>query len=221
MNQKEQILDEIWQRQRRETVATYNRLNQYAKKGQIVMAGSSLAQNFPINEMIQKYNKDVMIYNRGISGDVSSQLLETLNTCVLDLQPSKLFINIGSNDMNVSSFQEDELMNNYCQILDQVTNQLPNIQIYILSYYPVNESIECGMEPDIQAQMFTTRNNALIFKTNKRLKELALEYNATYIDVTTCLLDSTQSLRSSYTIEGIHLWPDAYEVVLQELLPYL
>ena len=40
-------------------------------------------------------------------------------------------------------------------------------------------------------------------------------------DVNSCLYDENGSLKAEYTVEGLHMWPDAYSGILKELLPYL
>ena len=50
-------LEEQWaemaQRQDREKLESYRQLNRLAKKGQVVFTGSSLMEQFPLNEMLQ------------------------------------------------------------------------------------------------------------------------------------------------------------------------
>ena len=46
----------------------YTQLNSDAVKGQIVLAGDSLIENFMIPEL---YHGDKIIYNRGIAGNLS------------------------------------------------------------------------------------------------------------------------------------------------------
>ncbi len=47
-------------------VERFRYLNAFAKKGQIVFAGSSLMEQFPIYEFLQDFNLPYTIYNRGI-----------------------------------------------------------------------------------------------------------------------------------------------------------
>lgn len=41
---------------------------------------------------------DKVIYNRGIGGTTTDDFLAEIDTVLFDLRPSKIFINIGSND---------------------------------------------------------------------------------------------------------------------------
>ena len=95
----QQIFAARQQAEQNRRLECYRRLNRVAKKGQIVFAGSSLMEQFPIDELQHSLDLPWCIYNRGIGGYVSSQMLQGLETMVLELEPAKLFINIGTNDM--------------------------------------------------------------------------------------------------------------------------
>jgi lysophospholipase L1-like esterase len=220
MNNDKEFMEDAWNRERIEKILRFKQLNLYARKGQIVFAGSSLAEQFPINELLQNLEARYIIYNRGIGGDVTSNLLDDIETCILDLCPSKLFINIGSNDIGTLDYKEDNLIANYEKILKQVKYRLPNTQVYLLSYYPVNPHKESHISEEDKFAMFKSRTNNAISSANKRVKQLAEQYDYTYINVLPPLLDQEGNLKSEYTVEGIHMWPDAYQKVLEILLNY-
>jgi lysophospholipase L1-like esterase len=198
---------------------SYRHLNQYTRKSQIVFAGSSLAEQFPVSEMLQNYDKRYIVYNRGVSGDVTEGLLTRMNECIFDLEPSKLFINIGTNDMNGPEYSQDKLMANYEKILRLVHERLPKTKVHLLSYYPVNPDLESV--PAMQREMmFKTRTNQSIREANKAVAALAEKLGDTYINLFDILLDDKGRLREDYTQEGMHMWPNAYKVILDALIPY-
>jgi len=225
MDERMKLFEEIAARDRLIKIERFKHLNSFAKKGHLVFAGSSLAEQFPINEMLQNYReerlRDIIIYKRGIGGDVTTNLLQDLNLCVLDLEPSKLFINIGTNDMGKPGYLEMTLFDNYRLILQRIVEALPNIELFIMSYYPVNKSASDHLPQEFRDLMFSTRTNENITHANQQLMLLAQEFNATYIDVTTVLLDDDNQLKREYTAEGVHLWPNGYQQVLDILVNYL
>lgn len=221
MNNMKEFYEQKTIQERVEKRQRYKHLNQFSKKNQIVFAGSSLTEHFPINELIQNTELKCLIYNRGIGGDTTTHLLESMNECIFDLQPSKLFINIGTNDIGLPSYSLEVLMNNYQKILNQVQEKLPDTKIYLLSYYPVNPNISCHLSDGDKAFLFNTRTNEAIKLANHSLVDLAKTYHATYIDVTSVLYDTSGQLDSKYTIEGIHLWPNAYHEILKVLENYI
>ena len=197
----------------------YRRLNPFARKGQIVFTGSSLMDFFPVNELLQSLEIDACVYNRGITGYVSSQLLENLRDLVLDLEPSKLFINIGTNDLGRGIV--NELWGNYEQILLRVKEALPACRIYVMAYYPCNDRDDFGLsEADYQAR-FKTRTPASLLQANDRVREMAEKLGCRYIDVNDGLYDDAGLLRREYCIDGVHLYADGYVPVLRNLTPYL
>jgi len=110
------------QKQKFEKIKNYNLLNHDVKKGQILFVGSSLMENFPINELQQTLVKPCIIYNRGVGGSVIAELLDSMEECIFELEPSKLFINIGTNDIASPDYKKEKLIVNYDNILTQIRN---------------------------------------------------------------------------------------------------
>ncbi len=79
----------------------YAENNKKAKKGQIDFVGSSLMEFFPIEKMQKDHDLGLnkIIYNRGVRATTTADLLQHTDTLIFDLVPSKIFINIGSNDV--------------------------------------------------------------------------------------------------------------------------
>lgn len=114
---------------KQDKIIRYRQLNQTAQKGQIVFAGSSLMEMFPIEQFVAEDNLPVVVYNRGIGGFVTDELLTNLAVCVLDLAPRMLFINIGTNDLSDASRPMAQIMGTYQAILEKVLQALPDVQI--------------------------------------------------------------------------------------------
>jgi lysophospholipase L1-like esterase len=222
-----EVFEQQRQRERHVKLNRFKQLNQYALPGQILFAGSSLAEQFPIDELKMRLNPVPVIYNRGIGGDTMSDLEADLDTLIIELKPRMLFINIGSNDLNLSTYNENELVSRYKKILLRIIEKLPQIKIYVLSYYPVNPQAAKDIPAEYAAGMFSTRNNKNINSINKKLQLMAeklskeIAAGVAYIDVNTCLLDGNGQLDPELTVEGIHLWPEAYVRVLDVLKAYL
>ncbi len=197
----------------------FRRLNPYCRKGQIVFAGSSLMEQFPVEELAADLELPYCIYNRGNSGYVTRQMLTDLKEMVLDPEPRKLFINIGTNDLGQGLF--DELWTNYDIILNRVQKELPDCQIYIMAYYPCNDLDDFGRSSEEHARCFQTRNPASIKEANIKLAELAKRHNCRYIDVNDGLYDESGRMKKEFCVDGIHMYPDGYAIVLRNLIPYL
>lgn len=210
------------QKRKKDKVKAYKILNRFAKKNQILFVGSSLMEFFPINEMQQSLGSKLIIYNRGISGFVTSELLASMDECIFDLEPSKIFINIGTNDLNTPDYREENLIKNYDEILTQIKDKLPSCDVYVMAYYPVNAKDDFpGVEKDFKNTRFRTRTNAAILKANEAVKKLSKAHGYKFINVNDGLMDDDGNLKKELSIEGIHMWPDAYMIILENMKKYL
>ena len=184
-------------------------LNKFVKKGEIVFTGSSLCELFPINEMLQNVEPRIRVYNRGIGGFVTDELLTNLAVCVLDLAPRMLFLNIGTNDLSDASRPMAQIIGTYRAILEKVLQALPDVQIYLMAYYPINEEAATPeMKPCLRV-----RTNEKIAQANAEVQKLAKTLHLHYIDVNAPLKDEHGRLRAEFTYEGMHIRPEGYRTI--------
>lgn len=192
-------------------------LNEFVKPGQILFAGSSLMEQFPIQEFIADFDLPLTIYNRGVGGFTTSEMLACMQDCVYALRPAYIFINIGTNDLNDPACTPDVLHNRYRTILSGIREHLPQAKLFLLAYYPVNPDVaDAGMK-----EVLKVRNNDCICRANEMVKELAAEVGAAYIDVGDDIKDEKGQLKAEYTVEGMHMYANGYKAVLDRLLPHL
>ena len=202
-------------------VTNYAHMNRFAQKGQILLAGSSLCEFFPVAEIARHFGFEKTIYNRGVGGFTTAEMLEAMEECMLQLEPRTLFINIGTNDLSRESAPYAGMLANYRKILSIVRERLPETRIYMMSYYPVNLEHDFGMPPEAKKGLFGVRTNAAIAEANAAVAALAQEMGCEYIDVNHGLTDENGNLRAEYAIEGMHMWATAYVQVFRNMLPYL
>lgn len=198
-------------------IMRYSEENKNVKYGQTVFTGSSLMEMFPINKLLAEHNDSTIIYNRGIGGFVSRELLEVVDVCAIDLKPSKIFINIGTNDLSDSRIPISELMENYDKIISEIEAKLPEAVIYLMAYYPVN--YEAAAEN--MKECLKIRNNEKIRTANTEVKKLAEKHGQRYIDINKNLMDEQGRLKAEYTIEGLHINEDGYRAVYDDIMVYV
>lgn len=186
----------------------YVALNQSVSHPNTVFAGDSITEYFPIHELLQSR---LPLYNRGVHGINSLQLLEHLDTQVLDLAPSNVFLLIGVNDLKTRTPKE------VCQtietIITKIYEQLPETQIFLLSIFPMNESPEFVRTPSL-------RNNQSISQLNALLSQLAGK-RVQWLDVHDLLCDASGQLKREWTVDGLHLTIDGYRVIVDAIKSYL
>lgn len=207
------------QRQEKEDkLARFRHLNSYVRKGQIVFAGSSLMEQFPIYEFLLDFQLPYTIYNRGVGGFTTDEFYAALEDCVFALEPAHLFLNIGTNDLNGPEYRLSRLLDNYEKILQAIRGRLPATRLYLMAYYPVNPAV--ATIPHMQ-EIFRHRTNARIREASEGVQALAARYGARFLDCNAGLTDADGNLKAEYTIEGMHMYANGYKPVLDALLPVL
>lgn len=198
---------------------SYKQLNRIAKKGQILFTGSSLCEQFPILELLQSYGLNITVYNRGIGGYVIKELRAAKETCIFDLEPRKIFINIGSNDIGEGRLEKN-IIADYEELLLEIRQRLPETRIYVMAYYPANVKDDFHVSRECAAAV-KNRTKGKIDVLNRMLMEMAYRTGCTYVDANSGLADKDGQMKKELCIDGIHMWPDAYINVMDNLLPYL
>lgn len=198
-------------------VERYREANKNARKGQVVFAGSSLMEMFPIEKLLKEHGDDTIIYNRGIGGFITDELMQVLDVCVTDLSPSKVFINIGTNDLSWESIPISQMIAHYDEILTTIEEKVPGVKIYLMAYYPVN--YEAATEQ--MKECLKIRTNEKIALANEEVKKLAARHNQSYIDVNRNLKDEQGRLKAEYTIEGMHIKEEGYRAIYEDVMRYV
>ncbi len=188
-------------------IAHYKVLNSVAKKGETLFTGSSLMEQFPIHELLQNNGRGDIIYNRGVGGYTTTDMLNHMDEQIFELSPKKIFINIGTNDIGASDYRLESLIKNYRHILSQIKERLPKANVYLMAYYPMNELAGGDGAP---GSRFGNRTNANLEQANAAVKRLADEFSYRFIDVNNGLTDETGRLKREYTVEGVHMYANAY-----------
>ena len=215
----QQFFAEQGAREKQEKLQRFKRLNQYVKPGQILFAGSSLMEQFPIYEFLQDFDLPYTVYNRGVGGFTTAELLENMEDCIYALQPRHIFLNIGTNDLNGPDYSQQALIERYTQILQGIRERLPQTRLYLLAYYPINATVG-GRIPYMKA-VLAHRTNERINAANAAVQELAAQFGAQFLDLNGPLRDENGELKEEYTIEGMHMYANGYKPVLDQLLPVL
>ncbi len=207
----------MWRIEKARLVENYREKNKTCVKGQIVFTGSSLMEMFPIEEWIKEFDTDIIVYNRGVGGYKTEDLLPILDACVLDLAPRRVFINIGTNDLSDAEIPMEQMIDNYDRILKIIEEQLPQTEIYLMAYYPINyEAATEEMKPGLKI-----RTNEKINKANEMVQALARKHGQKYIDVNDALKDTQGNLKEEYTIEGMHIKPEGYRAIFPQIMEYV
>lgn len=209
---------ETWRLEKEQMVKDFHVWNKDAIKGQTVFTGSSLMEMFPIEKWVKELGPNApIVYNRGVGGYRTTDLLPILDACVFELKPRKVFINIGTNDLSDGNIPLETVMSNYDRIISQIEEKLPDVIIYMMAYYPVNyEAVTDEIKPCL-----LIRTNEKINRANKLVAQLAAKHGQKYINVNAPLMDEQGRLKAQYTIEGMHIKPEGYRAIFKDILAYV
>ncbi len=178
------------------------------KEENIVFLGDSITEWYPLGEL---YENNIPIVNSGKAGYRTFELLPELKELVYQYNPTKVFILIGTNDINTHSGKK-KLVNNVEKMIKRIKIHRAQCKIYIQSIYPVNKE-DNQKENEIE--------NKEIKEVNQKIKKICKKHNVTYIDVYKYLIDEEGYLDLQYTKDGLHLNDLGYLKVTKVLTPYV
>lgn len=176
-------------------------------RNEIVFLGNSITDGAEWFELLG--NKRCR--NRGISADVTEGVLLRLDA-VTKLQPAKIFIMIGVNDLS-RNMTVDEITANYRTILERIRTESPRTKVYVESVLPVNPATGMALNH--------TNKTELIMELNGRLKTLASEFGHTYIDLFSVMADSDNYLPRKCSIDGLHLSYEGYRLWVETIREFV
>ena len=186
------------------------RLERYTyNKESIVFLGDSITSRCDLNKYFPNYN----VYNSGIAGNMTKNILENMENRVFVYNPTKVFILIGTNDLVYSGLDNDGIKNNIEEIINKIYEKNSNTKIYLESIYPVNTSLN--------KEIVETRTNDNIKDLNNKIEKICDNNKCTYINMYDNLTDKSGNMKRIYTVDGLHLNKIGYKVVANKLIKYL
>ena len=199
-----------------DTVMARNRMPEYgynklakSRRVEAVLMGNSITNNWA------KFHPEFFAENnfvgRGISGQVTSQMLCRFQSDVIALRPKMVIIMAGTNDI---------AQNNGCISHEYI---LQNIQSMCeLAKQNKIRPVLCSCLP---AAAFKWRPEMKPAEDIKRLNEMIQEYakanKIKYIDYHSALVDEHGGLPEKYAADGVHPNMDGYAIMEQILIDNL
>ena len=170
--------------------------------GSIVFAGDSLVQMCEWAELLG----DHRVVNRGVFGETTATLRDHVGAIGRD-HPSAVFLMVGINDLGHGRTM-DAITADYTAIVQSLSHNTP--RVVVQSVLPVNHA----------AYKYRVRSNDIV-SLNARLRDLAAQLGATYLDVGARLTDASGDLGEHFTADGVHLNGEAYRLWRDSLLPLM
>lgn len=189
---------------------TFMIINESAIPEATVFFGDSLTEFYPLQDFFPGVN----LYNRGIAGNTTKDLINRLDN-VLALQPKKLFLQIGTNDLGYGKSIK-KIISNIKFILHSFKQTSPHTKLYVISLYPVSHT-----KTPLSFLISGRRTNKSIQKINALLQTFCQEENITFINIYDTLLKGGKKLHPVYTLEGLHISGEGYRAITHVLRDYV
>ena len=162
------------------------------KEKRVVFLGSSIFEFWKQKDP-EYFSRNAYV-DRGISGQISPQLLIRFRQDVINLKPKAVIILAGSNDIagNTGHVTIDKIMDNIKSMAELA--RLHRIKVILCKYLPV---YEYPWNKQIKAA-------DIIVDLNEKIEAYAKERNYTILDYWTPLVDERKGQRAELTVDGVH-----------------
>jgi lysophospholipase L1-like esterase len=142
--------------------------------------------------------------NRGISGQVTAQMLLRFYPDVIAHKPKAVVILAGTNDIggNIGPVSNEVIQNNLAAMADLA--KANGIKVVLASVTPV-----CDCTQNQTTRRPPERINAL----NRWIKEYATKNGYVYLDYFSAMADANGMLRPELTGDGLHFNAKGYEIM--------
>lgn len=181
-----------------------NQLIGLPKKGEkrVVFLGSSIFEFW--KEKDPDYFNNNGYVDRGISGQISPQLLIRFRQDVINLKPKAVIILAGSNDLagNKGHVSNETILNNIQSMAELAKKN--HIKVILCKYLPIYEY------PWNKSLKGTAGQ---IISLNEMIVAYATKNNFTILDYFTPLVDERNGQKAEYTTDGVHPNLEGYKVM--------
>lgn len=168
----------------------------------VVFLGSSIFEKW--TDLMPEFFNNRNYINRGISGQISPQLLIRFRQDVIDLHPAAVIILAGSNDIAGSTghVTNEVIMDNIASMAELA--KLHGIKVILCKYLPV---FEYPWRKEIKHAADK------IIALNEQIEKYATANNLVLLDYFTPLVDSRNGQKAALTLDGVHPNTAGYRIM--------
>ena len=199
---------------------------QPADPKRVVFMGDSITDGWHLDE----YFPGKPYVNRGISGQVTSQMLVRMYPDVIDLKPAAMVVLAGTNDVarNNGPATAQMIEENIMAMTELAQGH--GIKVLLCSILPVSDYPflaqqsgrgpqppagpgRGGRGPIMRQRMTVGRPPEDILKLNAWMKSYAAQSNATYVDYFSALVDEKGWMKDGIANDGLHPNAEGYKMM--------
>ncbi len=172
-------------------------------KPRVVFFGDSITDGWRLNE----YFPDRDFVNRGISGQITGEMLGRFKADVIDLHPAAVLILAGTNDL-ARGIPLVTIENNYEMIADLAAAH--KIKVIFASVLPVSDYHK---DVNPRFEMTTQRPPVFIKALNDWLQRYCAQRNFTFLDYHAAMVDQAGFLQTDLADDGLHPNARGYRIM--------
>jgi lysophospholipase L1-like esterase len=171
------------------------------KENRVVFMGNSITEKWATRD--SGFWKGKPYINRGISGQVTSQMLLRFRPDVIELEPEVVVILAGTNDIaqNKGPISVEQIAGNIFSMIELA--RANNIKVVLCSVLP---AVQYKWRKEIKPA-------DKIIALNKLLESYAKKHNVVYVDCYTPMVDENKGLKTEYSPDGVHPNYDGYQLM--------
>ena len=145
-------------------ILKYQKLNELAQTGGIVIIGGSEDLNIPLCEIRQAFEMEENLYNRSFSDLAVTDAMAAYDACVAVLKPETILLHIGQQDLDMLQQNSAQFDNQYRALINHIREQNKHCRVAIVS-------------------LRNYENDPVIAEMNKHLKYIADMEHCEYGDI--------------------------------------
>lgn len=196
-----------------ERMLTIVRQTKNAQPNGVVFFGDSITEMYDLEKHFPHIKP---IYNCGIGGATSNELLWMVDEAVIKYQPKVVVMMIGINDLgNTTMLSPKDIAVNVKNIIDLIRGNCPDTQIILMSTLPCIESLrDYHQVPGI-------RCNDLVEMIYHQYQEMILDSQTTLLWTFQDFVDENKKALVKFYQDGLHLNEEGYKHLTKILMPVL
>jgi lysophospholipase L1-like esterase len=178
---------------------------QVAGENRVVFIGDSITDYWKLADYFP--GTPYVVFNRGIDGQTTSQMLVRFRQDVIDLHPTVLIVLAGTNDVAgvTGPARNEDIEANYASMAELA--RLHQIRVIFASLLPVNNYTRDAKES------FALRPRERILALNAWLRNYCEKHGLVYLDYFSAMVDDKGMLRRDLSDEGLHPNVAGYKIM--------
>ena len=172
-------------------------------KPRVLFMGDSITDGWRLNE----YFPDKDYVNRGISGQITGEMLGRMQADVIVNKPQAMIVLAGTNDL-ARNVTVEAIKNNLTMISELA--EAHNIKVILTSILPVSDH---HMDKNPRYEMTKIRPPAKIREINAWMADFARQKGFIYCNYYDALVDPSGQLKAELAPDGLHPNAEGYKLM--------